>query len=452
MESRRFVVMGAGEVGFHLARSLSAEGHQVTVIELDRTRRERVADELDASVVRGNGADLTVQEAAGVASCDLFLAVSSSDEANLAASGLARHLGARRCVVRVRSAHGIITHRRVYEKIFGADLLLSTQLLTTHRILNDIRGHNTMAIEYLAGGKVQLRKIHLDENSVLVRKPLRDVALPEGSLVVAYFRGEELIIPSGDDSAKAGDDALILGNEEVISRAERAVTSSPREIGTVVIAGGGATGFTVAQALDGLGARVKIIEQDYRRARVLADQFPRFEIIQGDATDDSLLRSERLDKARTFVALSGQDESNLMACLLAQDLGVSQVIPLVHRAERASLWRRMGLKQVFSPRMLAYDRIREYIDNGYSANIVSLQKGQAQAIERRIDEASPVAGALLSEVDLPRGLIVGAVVRGENVFVPRGKDRLEAGDLLILFAHKSEVDRLQLLFPGSDER
>lgn len=451
MDSRRFVVMGAGEVGFHLARSLSAEGHQVTVIEVDRTRRERVAEELDAAVVRGNGADMTVQEAAGVGSCDLFMAVSSSDAANLVATSIAHHLGAARCVVRVKSARGIITHRKIYEQLFGADLLLSTQLLTTHRVINRIRGHNTMAIEYLAEGKVQLRKIHLNPDSPLTRSQLKDVDLPEGSLVVAYFKGDDLIIPSGGDKADPGDDALIMGNAEVISRAERMVSSSREDLGTVVIAGGGATGFTVAQALEGLGASVRIIERDYRRARILADQFPRFEIIQGDATDDSLLKAERIDRVQTFVAVSGHDESNLMACLLAQDLGVPQVIPLVHRAEKASLWRRMGLKQVFSPRMLAYERIREYIDNGYSANIISLRKGKAQALERRIEEASPGAGAELSEMELPRGLIIGAVVRDDDVFVPRGKDRLQVGDLLILFVHKDELDKLQLLFPGKDE-
>jgi trk system potassium uptake protein TrkA len=451
MDRKRYVVMGAGEVGFHLARSLSAEGQVVTVVELDRVRQGRVADDLDALVVRGNGADLTVLQSAEVGTCDLFIAVSSSDEANLAASSLAKHLGAARCVVRVKSARGLMAHRKVYEGLFGADLLFSTQLLTTTRILNRIRGHNTMAIEYLAGGKVQLRKIHLDEASPLTGCPLRDVEMPEGSLVVAYFRGDELIIPSGNDKAQPGDDALIMGNEDVINAAELAVSSSRAHLGTVVIAAGGATGFTVAQALDGLGAEVKIIERDSRRAEVLADQFPRFQIIHGDAADDSLLHAERIGKAQTFVALSGHDETNLMACLLAQDLGVPQVIPLVHRAEKAHLWRRMGLEQVFSPRTLAYELIREYIDCGYSANIVSLRRGAAQAVERRIEDASPVAGATLSEVSLPRGLIVGAVVRDETAFVPRGKDKLNVGDLLILFVQKEERDKLQLFFPGHGE-
>jgi len=451
MKSSKYVVMGAGAVGFHLASTLSAEGHELTVIEADAAKKERIAEDLDVMAICGNGADVGVLEAAGVGSCDLFMAVSSSDEANLTASLLARHLGAARSVVRVKTAEQVISDRRVYEDLFGADLLLSTQLLTTTKILNRIRGHNTMAVEYLAGGKVQLRKIRVEANSPLARRRLKDLTLPEGCLVVAFFKGEELVIPSGEDQAAEGMDVLLLGNSEVIARAERMVSSRSEDAGTTVIAGGGATARTVARALESLEGDVKLIERDRGQAEALADLFPRFQILHGDAADESLLRAERIDQARNFVALTGNDETNLMACLLAQDLGVPTVIPVCHQAETSKLWKRLGLRKVFSPRSLAYARIREYIESGYSAKIVSLQRGAAQVIERRIAEMSPVAGATLSEMSPPRGLIVGAVVRGKSVFVPRGGDRLQVGDLVILFVHKDEVDKVHLLFPGRDE-
>jgi len=192
------------------------------------------------------------------------------------------------------------------------------------------------------------------------------------------------------------------------------------------------------------------IERDRARAENLARCMPEFEILHGDATDPALLRAERIPQAQTFVALSGHDESNLMACLLAQELGVPQVIPMVHRAETSHLWHRFGLHQVFSPRTLAYERIRDYIESGYSANIVSLQHGAAQVIERRLSEVSPASGATLADISPPRGLIVGAVVRGQKVFVPRGNDRLETGDLVLLFVHQEELDTVSLLFPGRE--
>ena len=156
MEKKHYVVMGAGEVGFHLARTLSQEGHDVVVIEPDLEKRDRVEDELDAAVVVGN-----------------------------AASGIAKKLGAERTVVRVGVAEDVTTHRRIYEEVFGADLLLSTQVLSTTRIMNHILGHNTLAVEYLARGKVQLRRIQLEEGSILTKKCLKDIEMPAGSLVVA---------------------------------------------------------------------------------------------------------------------------------------------------------------------------------------------------------------------------------------------------------------------------
>ncbi len=449
MGEKRYVVMGAGEVGFYLAQTLSQQGHDVAVIELDPAREARVEEELDVMVVPGSGAHPHVLQAAGVAECELFMAVSSSDDANLSAAALAKHFGADRAVVRLGVAEEVITYRRDLEEVFSVDLLLSTQLLTTTRVLNEILGHNTVAVEYLAGGQVQLRKLHLDESSPLVQKPLRDVNLPRDSVVVAFFRGNELVIPGGDDLAQVGDDALILGTAAVIEKAELAVASVQRKIGTVVIAGGGGgTGRAVARRLEPLDIRIKIIERDKQRAQDLAKMFPKIEIIHGDITDISLLKAERINQAETFVALSGNEESNLMASLLAQEIGVPQVLALVHRAETSDLWRRLGLKQVISPRTLAAERIQEYIDSGYSANIVSLQRGQAQVLERRLAKASPAVGVTLGEMKPPRGVLVGAVKRDDRVFVPTGNDRLEEGDLVIIFAAEDELDTVRLLFPG----
>jgi trk system potassium uptake protein len=443
--------MGAGQVGFHLARSLSQEGHQVTVIEPQAERRARIEEELDVLVVAGNGAHLPVLEQAQVDRADLFLAVASSDEANLAAARLARHLGAQRAVVRVAAAEGVIAHRREYEEVFGVDLMLSTQLLTTTRILNLIRGHTTTAVESYADGKVELRKVEVEPGSLLARRPLRELDLPAGSLVVAFFHGDELTIPSGDDHAEVGDEALILASSEVIAKVERLITPRPAVVGTIVIAGGGSTGRTVARALHGGDYRVRIIERDRARAREVAGEFHRFQVLHGDATDLALLKAEGIDQAGSFIAVTGNDDSNLMASLLARDLGIPLVAPLVDRAETFELWRRLGLTRVFSPRVLAYEHIADYIASGYSANIVSLSHGDAVVVERRLEEASPAAGVTLAEMAPPRGLIVGTVVRGRRVFVPRGSDRLEVGDVVILFVRKEELGTVQLLFPGRDD-
>lgn len=450
MDEQRFVVMGAGQVGFYLARALSQQGHSVVVLDLDRRKLRRVEEQLDVSAIRGNGAHVPVLEAAGVEGCDLFLAVASGDESNLSAALLAKRMGATRTVVRLRAAETVYAHRKLYEDVFDADLLLSTNLLTTTRLLDQIRGHDAMAVEYFAEGKVHLRKIHLGERSILTRHQLRDVDLPEGSLVVALFRGDELIIPSGDDHAQTGDDALILAGSDVIDKVEQTLAGKRESLGTVVIAGGGETGSTVAQALKPFDVQVKIIERSLRRAEELASRFPRWEVLHGDATDLSLLQSERVDQAQFFLALSGHDERNLMASLLAQELAVPRVLGVYDRGETLDLCRHLGMREIFSPRLLAYQRIQDYIDNGYRANLASLQGGAAQVIERRVLEGSAAAGATLASLDLPRGVIVGTIVRNGQVLVPKGSDELLAGDLAILFLRREELDKVHLLFPGRE--
>ncbi len=441
--------MGAGEVGFHLARSLSRQGHDVTVIEVNPATIERIEDELEVRVVRGNGSRPAVLARAEVGKCDLFMAVSSSEEANLTAALIAKQTGAQRTVVRISEAEEVIHDRRLYEDLFGVDLLLSTELLTTIEILNEIRGLNTMAVEYLAGGKVQLRKIDLDEDSPLTQLPLHDVELPDDSLVVGFFHGDSMTIPSADHRAEPGDQALVLGTTEAIGKTERFLASAQVELGTIVIAGGGSTARTVAKALEPFRADVRLIEQDRSVAKQLSQEFPRYQIIHGDPSELALLKAERVDRARTFAALSAHDETNLMASLMAQELRVPQVLALVQRAETSHLWRRLELQSVFSPRQLAYRRIREYIDSDYSANIVSLTRG-AMVVERRLAEASPAAGVTLAEIKPPDGMIVGAVARGDRVFVPGGDDRLEVGDLIILFVREEEVATMRLLFPGRE--
>ena len=349
---KRFAVMGAGEVGVYLARSLSSEGHRVTVIDSDPSKRQLVEEQLDAAFVLGNGAHVPTLEAAEVGDCELFVAASASDEANLVASLLAKRLGAPRSVVRVATSEDVTRYGRTYETAFAADLLLSTELLTTTRILNTVLGYNTLEVEYLAGGAIQVRRIHVEDGSLLQSKRLADVSLPSGSLVLAFVRNGALRVPRGEDRAEPGDEALVLGTSQVIDEVERRVSGHSRRLGLVVMAGGGRTAQTVAAGLARQTRTLKIIESNRERAEALAAAHPDYEIVHGDATDLSVLNSEGVSSARAFIALTGQDEINLMACLLAQELGVQQLSALVQKSETSSLWRKVGTLDVVSPRIV----------------------------------------------------------------------------------------------------
>ena len=450
MDTKRYAVMGAGEVGCYLARTLSAGGHQVTLIDSDPKKQRMVEDQLDVVFVLGNGTHMATLEAAEVGQCDIFVAASSSDEANLVASLLAKRLGEAKTVVRVATAEGVTKYGRIYKTAFEADLLLSTQLLTTTRILNSVLGYNTLDVEYLEDGAIQVRRTQVEAGSLLNTTRLADVDLPHGSLVVAFITDNELRVPSGGDRAEPGDDAIIVGTPDVIDEVERRVSGHARRVGRVVIAGGGSTAHAVADGLKRKVKTIKIIESNRSRAEELATNYPDYEIVHGDATDRSFLESEGIGNARAFIALTGHDESNLMACLLAQELGVGQMTALVRKSDTSSLWRKVGLIDVVSPRTVAAERIRTYVERNYESHIVSLENDDAQFMQRRVHAQTPAAGCTLNSVDIPQGLVVAAVLHNDRAIVTRGDQQLEAGDTVIRLVRKSDSQLAQLVFPGPD--
>ncbi len=442
--------MGAGEVGHLVAETLSQENHDVIVIDLDPEKR-RIEDELDVRFIAGSGSHLQILRQADVGSCDLFIAASSSEDANLSASLLAKELGAKRTAVRVETTEDLTTHRNVYEKLFQADLLLSPQIQATNRVLNYVLGHNTQEVDYLARGRIQLRKIEVQSDSQLARRSLRDVDLPHGCRLVGYVDSTGgLRAPHPDERAQVGTEAIVVLTGDAIRRTEKLFASSLDMPGTVVIAGATSTGITIARALSGQAKHIKLIERDRRRARHVASAHHWLEVLHGDATDLALLRSENIGNAHAFIGATGNDETNLMAGLEAQELGVDHIVVLVDRSETSRLWERIGDITPISARQLAAKRIADYVAHGYQPNLVSLDEGGIQVKMRHIYPESAVAGATLAQIDPPQGVIVGAVVRGEKVFLPQAHDAIEAGDEVLLFVHPSELKTLKLFFPGKD--
>ena len=450
MERKRYIVMGAGAVGTYLAETLAGDGHSVTLIDSNDARQGEVEDRLDVGFVHGNGSHLPTLRRAGVEGCDLFVAASSSDEANLVAAHLAKREGARRTAVRVSTTEEITEFGRSYEEAFSVDLMLSTQLLATTRIVNHVLGYNTHEIEYLANGQLQVRKTQVTEHSLLRKHALADLTLPPSCLVLAFVNADRLRVPTGADRAEPGDAALLFADAVHIDEFEEKISGRVSHLGTVVIGGGGATAREVAKRLAPVVRRIKIIERSRARCEELAAEHPDYEILHGDVTDAAVLTAENVGGADHFIALTGNDETNLMACLLAQEQGAKGIAALVQQSDTSTLWRRVGLIHVVSPRITAATQISDYIKNGYQRSIMSVENGTAQFVHRRVEAESPAAGVTLAEAGLPFGLIVAAVLRGERSVVPQGDTRLEVGDEVILFVHRDELAMTQLVFPGPD--
>jgi trk system potassium uptake protein TrkA len=439
-EAMNIIVIGAGEVGYHLAKELSTRDHDVIVVDVSRERLERIEEQLDVTTLCGDGAHVDVLRRAEVEECDLLLAVSNNDNVNLVASRLAKGLGARRSVVRSTDVEAVVSRRGMYSSIFDVDLLLSTQLLTTSRIVETVRRHHNQVIEEFLGGKVQIRRVEVVEGSHAAGRMITDLGLPSQSLVVALFRLDEVLVPWGDTVVEAGDQLLVAAASERMPQVEQQFSQANEDLGTIIVAGGGNMAVAVSHALVNYAVRLKIIERARSRCRELAQALPQAIVLLGQATETALLEEEHIDKASQFLALTGEDETNVVASLLARDLGAQGIVTLVHRPDMLALCQRMGLNNTVSPRIIAAERILEYIDSDFVSNIATVAGGRAEVFERVVCKDSPIAGATLAELELPPGALVVSVQRGDQIWVPHGSDVIEVGDLVVFFAARQVLE------------
>ena len=434
------IVIGAGEVGLHLARVLSSQDHDVVLIDNDRKRLAGIEERLDVTTLHGDGTHQHILCQADVAKCDLLLAVSNRDNVNLVASRLATGLGARRSVVRTSHLEAIVNRRGMYRALFNVSFLLSTQLLTTSRIMERVRQHHNQMIEEFLGGVVQLRQVEVEKGSRAASKTLAELGLPSQALAVAMFRGNELSVPRGETGIDPGDRLLIVASAERMARAERLFSEESESLGTVVVVGGGETAQAVCRALLNYPVRLKVIERNKERCTELAQALPQAMVLHGTATDTTLLMEEFVERATHFLALTGDDETNVVASLLARDQGVRKIITLVHRPDMVTLCQRIGLDATLSPRQIAAERILEYIESDFISNIATVAGGRAHIFERVAQPGSRISGRTLADGVLPAGALVVAIQRGEDIWVPHGDDAIEDGDLLVLFSLQESLD------------
>jgi trk system potassium uptake protein TrkA len=439
------VILGAGEVGFHLTRVLAQEGHDVTVMDVHPAALERIEDALDVRTVAGDGLATELLDQIDIDRAALFLAVTDADEVNLLASAAAKQFGAQKTVARVGNRiSGPAQH--IYRSLLGIDLLLSSEMLAATEITKRIRMPGAVDVESFAHGKVQLRQLRITERSKLAGRPIRDVSLPPKTLIASLAKDDKILIPGGDDELEVGDEAIVIGETGALDGIEKLFGRQVKQAERIVIVGGGEIGFLTAQGLEAHGLNVRLIERDPRRSEWLAEQLTHTVVLHGDGTDLGLLKEARLDATDFFVAASGDDETNLMSGLLAKDQGARQAISVVDRPDYTSLYERLGIDHTISPRLMIADHILRFIRLGNVMAVAGMYGDRAEVLEAKTGPDSGIVGKPLSKVKLPRGVLVGAVVRGgEEVIVPRGDDTILPGDTVVLFCLTEMRPRIEKL-------
>ncbi|MHC5063016.1 MAG: Trk system potassium transporter TrkA [Planctomycetota bacterium] len=443
------LIVGLGEVGSHLAKVLSSEGHSVTVIDADRHRMRHVTEALDVHAVTGDGSRPDILDKANADEADLLLAVSNDDNVNMLSCLFGKRIGAKRTVLRVKDMTPFHSFRTFFRKNLMFDLVLSLEDLAAEEIVKTIRQNQAVGVENFAEGKIQMRRLRLSDDSVLLDVPVKDLKIPQGMLITAIDRERSVIIPSGDDVCQAGDDVFVLGEPKAIAAFEKKTGMRSTFLKTVVMFGGSSVVAQLSKALARLHVETRIIVPDRNEAEALAARLDGVVVLHGDGTDLSLLREEHVGDVDAFLGLSDVDEQNLMSCQLARSLGVARTVALVHKPDYVSIYQQLGIDVAVSPRQLCANRILSFVRSGSVSTIATIEEGQAEVLELEVKSGSKLVGKKMRNAGFPRGCVIGAIARQEGgILIPRGEDEIEALDNLVVFALNEVVDQITKMTKG----
>ncbi len=450
------IVVGAGEVGSHLARFLTKEAHGVTIVDRDAKSLRRAARVTDVQTVEGHGSSYPTLEKAGAATADLVVAVTHDDELNMVACTVAKRLGARRTVVRVHAAQDLLDNQFVYKDILGFDLIISPEEVTALEILRICRGQNATPVENYAGGRLQMRRLEILDDSPAAGESFKDLKIVNSVRATGIVRGTEVVIPRGDTVLESRDYVMLIGMPEGLDKAEKILGGRRDLPKRVLVSGGGPIALLVARDLGALGVKVRIIEPDRDAAEQLSRDLEGAEVVHGAGTDMELLNQEGVHRAGYFISLTPNDEVNLLACQLAKSLGAEKTIALVNRSDYAALVSRLGVDHAVSPRKLVARRITNWVRSESQGAITQIHHGAAEVLDLGVAKDWKHAGLTLTEIPFPQGSVVGAIIRGDDVIIPGGETIAQAGDHMLVFAKREVLEEIARLFaavadPASEE-
>jgi len=442
----KIIIIGAGEVGFHIAKKLSLENKDVVVVEKDEARVRRVRDQLDVQVLHGKGSSPTVLRNAGLASAEIMIAVTDSDETNIVACLIAQSLS--KNIIRVarlrdpeyRGEQGIIDR-----SFLNIQLMISPEeeVAKTIATLADTPGASDV-LEF-AGGRVKLIGIKVEPGSPLDGRRLVELAgdAEQKVLVAAVYHHETAIVPRGDTRISEGDTLFLVTlpdtARQVLDRFGKVHDPTRR----VLVSGGTRMGECVANRLSAKGIQTKIIARDRARGEHLAATMDRVVVLHGEGTDQRLLLQEGVRDVDMFISAADDEEENVLTALLAKRLGARRVVSLVNTTEYIPLASTIGVDVVLSPMLSAVSAILQFVRQGKILSVSTLREELVEAIEFLALDTSNIVGKPLRKLAMPKGALVGSIVRADEVIIPDGETIVQVGDRVVVFALPEAIPKME---------
>jgi len=445
----RIIIVGAGQVGFHLAEKLSQQGQDVIVIDSDGEKAEFIRERLDVLAIEGNGAAVPVLEEAGVGRADLFLAVTNRDEVNIIGCLAADRLGVGRKVARISNPEFFIEKTVLSREQLGIDLMINPERECAWDTLQLLMSEFANELIRFVGGKIFLVGLRVQEGAPVAGRTIRELAdqlEDRRYMTVAINRDGETHIPRGDSRIEAGDQIFLVVPAREMEHLPALAGYGPYELRRVMIGGGSAEALHLGRFLDEKGVACTIIDSNRERCVELSAALPNALILHGDATDAELLEMEDVGGVDGFVAYTNQDETNMLASLLADRTGARKIVSLLHRRQYVPVASRLGIDATVSPRLSAANTILRYVHKASVSSVAALSGVDAEAIEIKIGPRAAALGRPLRDLKLPGRGVVAAIVRDDVVIMPRGDDSVQSGDHVVLFAEPDVMPKLEKLF------
>lgn len=443
----RIVIIGAGEVGFNIADRLAQEQQDVIVIEKNPKRIRLIEEELDVQIIKGTGSSPRSLAQAQVTKADMVIAVTDSDEVNLTACLLAESYSRKLIkIARVRDPELASIAEMPEGFRIQLDLTINPEAVAAEKILRHIALPCATEVLGFAGDQVQLIGLRVTESSPVAGIRLMDLRARQTEtplLIAALARRGKTIIPRGDDAMEPGDTVYAVTDPSSLRGVLAAFGANPAPAERVMVFGGTTIGHLVAQGLEKRGVSCKLIEPDAERCAELAEQLQRTVVLHGEGTDEELLREENVDGVDCFVAVSRDEETNLLAALLAKSMGAKSVIASTDNSAYFSMTSRIGVDIVISPRLLAVSSILHYVRRGKVLSVAAFHDIQAEALEFVAMDHTEVVHKPLRTIRFPKGAIIGAVVRAGETIIPSGETVILPHDRVIVFALREAIPKVE---------
>jgi trk system potassium uptake protein TrkA len=450
----KVIVCGAGQVGFNIAHHLATEGNDVTVIDQRPELIQKISDRFDVQAMVGFASQPDVLERAGAADADMIIAVTYADEVNMVACQVAHALfNVPTKVARIRSQAYL---RPEWSDLFARehlpiDVVISPEIEVARAIQRRLQVPGAFDMLPFAGDRVRCIGVRLTEDCPVLNTPLRQLTelFPDlNCVVVGVVRGDRLTVASGDDQLAPGDEIYFVAETGHVPRAMTLFGHEETEARRMIVVGAGNIGLFLAAQIerDQPSVKLKMIEANKPRAEYVADQLSRTVVLHGDALDGEILDEANVRASEAIIALTNDDEVNILASLLAKRSGCKRAVTLVNNQAYGPLISSLGIDVVVNPRATTVSTILQHIRRGRIRGVHAVRDGAAEVLEGEAMETSSLVGRPLRDLDLPEGMTVGAVVHAGRVILPRGDTVIEPKDRVIIFALREMVKKVEKMF------